>query len=65
MRKRNNSTMECDKICVDKYNLAMLLDMGINSANKLGEDAHAVVKIGKRKLFNVAKVRAFINSLSE
>lgn len=64
MRKTN--VIETDnKIAVDINGLQAMLSCGKGTAAKIGEDAQAAVRIGKRKLYNVRKIEAYIDSLSE
>ncbi len=64
MHKTN--VIETDnKITVDINGLQAMLSVGRNSANEIGEKAGAVTRIGRRKLYNVEKVRNYLNQLSE
>lgn len=47
-------------ITVDIAGLQEMLSVGRNTANSIGEAAGAVVRIGKRKLYNVAKIEAYM-----
>lgn len=63
---RKTSVIESDnKITVDIIGLQGMLSLGKASSNQIGEDAGAVIRIGKRKLYNVEKVKAYMNRLSE
>lgn len=60
MRKRN--TYETDnKITVDINELQGLLSVGKNTASRIGEEANAVIRIGKRKLYSVEKIKAYMD----
>lgn len=64
MRKTNN--IESDsKITVDINGLQAMLSIGRNTAAEIGEKAGAVIRIGRRKLYNVSKIEAYMNKLSE
>lgn len=52
-------------ITITTPDLMELLHSGYPTAVRIGEAAQAKVKIGKRTLWNVAKVRAFIETVSE
>ena len=60
------SRIETDNhIAVDIVKLQAMLGMGRNNAAIIGEKAGAVIKIGRRKLYNVKKVQAYIDSITE
>ena len=52
------------KIMVDITDLQGMLSTGRNTADQIGTAAGAVVRIGRRKLYRVDKVEAYINKLS-
>jgi len=54
-----------NKITVDINGLQQLLSIGRNSAATIGEQAGAVIRIGRRKLYNVDKVKAYMNKMTE
>lgn len=64
MRKTRTTEME-KKIMVDINELQGMLSVGMQSAAAIGTEAGAVVRIGRRKLYRVDKVEAYINKLSE
>ena len=53
------------KITVDINGLQNMLSVGKNTAYKIGEEAGAVVRLGKRKLYIVSKIEDYINQKSE
>ena len=54
-----------DPIAVDITGLQALLSVGKNTALQIGKDAGAVVHVGrKRTLYNVSKIKEYINALS-
>lgn len=64
MYKREN--FDCDnKLAVDIYELQAMLSVGKNTADEIGEKAGAVIRIGRRKLFVVKKVEAYLDQLTE
>lgn len=54
-----------DKMAVDINGLQAMLSIGRNTAAEIGEKAGAVIRIGRRKLFNVKKIQAYIDSHTE
>ena len=50
---------------VDVEGLQEMLSIGRSTAAIVGEEAGAVVRIGRRKLYNVAKVAAYMDKLTE
>lgn len=60
-RKRETSQV----LAVDIENLAAMLSCGHATARKIGEQAQARVTIGRRNLYFVDKVRAYLESLAE
>lgn len=63
--RKTNVTPTDRKITVDINELQSMLSVGRNTANAIGESAGAVVHVGRRKLFNVAKVERYMESLTE
>lgn len=64
MRKTNVKEANV-KITVDIVGLQNMLSVGKNTAYKIGEEAGAVVRLGKRKLYIVSKIEDYINKKSE
>ena len=64
MRKTNTQPTN-ERIAVDIDTLQTMLSIGRNNAYRIAEDAGAVITIGRRKLFNVKKVQAYMDSISE
>ena len=64
MRKTNNTETD-HKITVDINGLQAMLSIGRITADEIGKEAGAVVRIGRRKLYNVAKVQAYIDCITE
>lgn len=61
MRKTTETT-ETRKLMVDKAGLQNLLSCGIRTCEEIAENAGAVFRIGKRKLYNVEKIQAYLNA---
>lgn len=53
------------KITVDLPTLAGMLGVGRTTAERVGKEAKAVIKIGRRTLYNVAKIENYMEGLSE
>ncbi len=64
MRKTRSIETE-RKLTVDIRELQGMLSVGQQSAAAIGEAAGAVVRIGRRKLYRVDRVEAYINHLTE
>lgn len=54
-----------EKITVSIDALAGMLDCGKPTARQIGAAAGARIKIGKRVLYSVEKVNAYLNSIAE
>ncbi len=64
MRKTTREA-NTQKIAVDTKELQSMLCCGRSTALQIGEEAHARIQIGKRVLWNVAKIQSYMNRLSE
>ena len=53
------------KITVDITTLQSMLGVGRATAAKIGEDAGAVLTIGRRRLYNVPKIEQYVDQLSQ
>ncbi|MCQ2387934.1 MAG: hypothetical protein MJ066_05790 [Clostridia bacterium] len=63
---RKTTTTENDyKIAVDINGLQSMLSVGKNTASEVGEKAGAVIRLGKRKLYNVKRVEMYLDSITE
>lgn len=51
------------KLAVDIDELAAMLSCGKQTARKIGEEAGARIKIGRRVLYSVEKVKKYIEAL--
>ncbi len=56
---------KAEKILVDIHELQEMLSVGMQSAAAIGTEAGAVVRIGRRKLYRVDKIKAYIDQLTE
>ena len=57
----NNSAK---RLAVSSERLAAMLDCGRGTAVKIGTEAGARIKIGKKVLFDISKVQAYLNQIS-
>ena len=57
------STINSDnKVLVDITGLQAMLSIGKNTAAKIGKEAGAIVKIGRRTLYNTRKIQQYIDN---
>ena len=61
MNKKSENT--CEKIYVGVDELKKMLSVGRNTALKIGIDANAKIKVGRRTLYNVEKIKDYMSSL--
>lgn len=54
-----------NKGAIDITELMEYLSVGRQSADKVGKEAGAIIRIGRRKLFNVKKIQAYLDSKCE
>ena len=54
-----------EKILVDLKGLMTLCSCGRIAAEKIAEQSQAVIRVGRRKLYNLEKIKAYINSVEE
>ena len=54
-----------ERILVDLKGLMALCSCGRIAAERIGEQSQAVIRVGRRKLYNLEKVKAYINSVEE
>lgn len=62
MYKRERKPEVKDVISTDITGLQSMTGLGRNTAAKIGEEADAVIRIGRRKLYNVDKIKQYLNS---
>jgi predicted DNA-binding transcriptional regulator AlpA len=53
------------KITVDVKELADMLSIGRNTALRIGEEAGAKIRIGRRVVYSVAKIQEYIDERLE
>ena len=63
MNKPNRQEVE-NPIAVDIEKLSAMLSCGRATARKIGTEAGAEIRINRRVLFNVEKIREYINKIS-
>lgn len=61
MNKRIKSENK-NKLAVDIVELQSMLSLGRNSAAELGEAADAVLRVGRRKLYNVERIKNYLDA---
>lgn len=59
----NLPTPNQDKMLVDINGLQALLSCGMVTAKKIAESADASIKIGKRRLYNVEKIKKYVANM--
>lgn len=65
MHSRTNTTIDFSNCkAVGTKELASILGVGKNSAEKFGNEAGAKVKIGRRTIWNLSKIQAHLNAMS-
>lgn len=52
-------------IAVDIVKLQAMLGVGKNTAVDIGRKANAVIKVGRRKLYNVKRIQEYMDSITE
>ena len=62
---KQENTRISDKLAVDAIELQTLLSCGRHTAEKIGMKAEARIKIGKRVLWNVGRLRDYLDSISD
>ena len=63
MRKSKVKNNPIDSITTNLEGVMLLLGVGRDKARKIGVESGALIKIGKRSLYKVDVIRAYINSL--
>lgn len=53
-----------NRLGVTDPELAFLLSCGLPTARKIALEANAVFRVGKRKLNNVPRIKAYVDSIS-
>jgi len=61
----NVETPNPDRLLVDINGLQALLSCGMVTAKKIAESADASIKIGKRRLYNVEKIKKYVANMGD
>lgn len=64
-RTRQSDTLLENRITLSTEDLMDVLSCGICTARKIGEAAGAKIVIGKRVLWSVDKIKAYLDSIAE
>lgn len=64
MRKMSTDT-KVEKLSVGLDGLADMLSVGRNTAQEIGKAAGASFKIGRRRLYDVGKVRKYLANITD
>lgn len=62
---KTSTTPGATRLLVGTNELQEMLSCGIVTAKKIAEDADASIKIGKRRLYNVEKIRAYLAEMQK
>ena len=65
MKTTNKIPMDGIELAGDTNKLASKLGCGICTAIKIGTEAGAKIKVGRRVLWNFSKVQSYLDSISE
>ena len=66
MRKTTQSQLELNnRLLISTTDLRELLSCGVSTATKIGTEAGAKVQMGKRVLWNRAKIQKYIEERSQ
>ena len=65
MIETKKNEVSSKNLCVDIKGLQELLGVGIVTARKIGKESKAGFNVGKRKLYKVDKVNAYLETLIE
>ncbi len=64
LKRRTRSDLS-NKKYVDVNELREIISLGRNNCMKLGADAGAVIRIGKRTLYNIDKILDYMDNIAE
>ena len=62
--KKTTESVSAEKITYTVQELMQVLSCGRTTAVRIGEEAHAGIKIGKRKLYSAKKINEYIDSMT-
>lgn len=65
MRKTNVKIVSANNLAVDTAGLQSLLSAGYPTAVEIGTAAGAKICVGRRVLWNVSKVKKYLDEISE
>lgn len=65
MIKTNEHNASFNDLAVDTVGLQALLHAGIKTATEIGVAAGAKIYVGRRVLWNVSKIRTYLDEISE
>ena len=65
MQKTTTNKGVSEPIAVDIEKLSAMLGCGQQTARKIAEEAHAVIRLNRRVLFSVEKIKKYINLMAE
>lgn len=65
VRVKDTSIPTSAKLCIDTAELQQLLCAGRKTAISIGTEAGARIKVGTRVMWNVDKIRRYLDSISE
>lgn len=61
---KNQDMHVIDRRAVDTAELQQLLCCGRQTAQQIGEDAEAKIRVGRRVLWNVQRIQNYLNAIS-
>lgn len=64
MKRTNETVVSCNSLTVDTVGLQELLNAGIKTSTEIGTAAGAKIYVGRRVLWNVSKIKAYLDKIS-
>lgn len=64
MKRTNETVVSCNSLTVDTVGLQELLNAGIKTSTEIGVAAGAKIYVGRRVLWNVSKIKAYLDKIS-
>lgn len=64
MNKKSEMVVSCNSLTVDTMGLQELLNAGIKTATEIGVAAGAKIYVGRRVLWNVSKIKTYLDEIS-
>lgn len=64
MKKTTSYLNNAEKLAVDLDGLAALLSVGRNTATEIGELSGATFKVGRRRLYSVARIKEYLEIMT-